>query len=428
MSKYFDEKKNLTYEDFVNLMTNELNIKNFPNVQKIEGLDDSFWIELFGMTKEELLQNYESLKNEMSPEEFAEAEKLFFELEKFSDGVLYTTGCDMDVNYNVGKKIKDIDNLDNNLIEVDLGLRTEDGKKILFADRNLFANNPNDVGGYFQWGSLEGVIDKITNVTKFGISTTTPQLIRYLYISGAISNTNEIKAAIALLSGLISEIPFDKDNYKYYDGVNYTKYNSSDSLTILQPEDDVTRLIGGGWEMPSVEIMHQLLSNIKGSANDTIHPLSATFKIKHKETGIIEYKPGYYKYISIRDKHNSTALTHNANSLVVDDVRNVADNYNVMGVTISNEKLNTSIYLPLNSFCYGAGIFGMKECGYWTTHAGTAKPSLEIYDNPLKPYPIESCAIAYDFFGGYKTTSVAVSRDNTHRCEGRHIRPVKIID
>jgi hypothetical protein len=41
---------------------------------------------------------------------------------------------------------------------VDLGLRTADGKKILFADRNLGATSPDEPGMYVAWGETEGVL------------------------------------------------------------------------------------------------------------------------------------------------------------------------------------------------------------------------------------------------------------------------------
>jgi hypothetical protein len=47
---------------------------------------------------------------------------------------------------------------------------------------------------------------------------------------------------------------YDLNTYKYYDGTSYTKYNSSDGLSVLQPMDDATTANWGSyWRMPSEE-------------------------------------------------------------------------------------------------------------------------------------------------------------------------------
>lgn len=41
--------------------------------------------------------------------------------------------------------------------KIDLGLRTDDGKIIYFADRNIGADSPEEFGNYYQWGTTEGI-------------------------------------------------------------------------------------------------------------------------------------------------------------------------------------------------------------------------------------------------------------------------------
>jgi len=55
---------------------------------------------------------------------------------------------------------------------------------------------------------------------------------------------------------------FTKENYRFWDGSSYTKYNNTDNLTVLQPEDDAARVnLGGAWRMPTHEDINELLDN-----------------------------------------------------------------------------------------------------------------------------------------------------------------------
>ena len=106
---------------------------------------------------------------------------------------------------------------------IDLGLRTSDGKKILFADRNVGASSPEDRGLHFQWGDI------------LGYSCTD--------ISENEANVNGNKM-------------FDWSDYKYSnsDGSEMLKYNNSDNLTKLEITDDAANAhMGGDWRMPTVD-------------------------------------------------------------------------------------------------------------------------------------------------------------------------------
>ena len=104
---------------------------------------------------------------------------------------------------------------------VDLGLPS--GK--LWAKCNLGANSEEEYGLYYQWGDTQGY-------TKEEIGT---------------------------------EKVFDWANYKWsIDGSssNFSKYNSSDSKTVLDLEDDAVHVtLGGNWKMPTVDDWQELYNN-----------------------------------------------------------------------------------------------------------------------------------------------------------------------
>lgn len=95
---------------------------------------------------------------------------------------------------------------------VDLGLPS--GLK--WASANLGGKAPEDLGDYYAWG-------EDSTKTKFGNAT-----------------------------------------YKYYDTATrtYTKYNESDSLTVLESKDDAAKaILGGKYRIPTVEDMQELHDN-----------------------------------------------------------------------------------------------------------------------------------------------------------------------
>ena len=115
--------------------------------------------------------------------------------------------------------------LDANGIEyVDLGLPS----KLLWAKCNVGANTPDEAGLYFQWGDTQG------------------------YTAEQVDDGEGLKA-------------FDWADYKFsIDGSssNFSKYNASDSKTILDPEDDAAHVnMGGNWRMPTSEECEELCLN-----------------------------------------------------------------------------------------------------------------------------------------------------------------------
>lgn len=103
---------------------------------------------------------------------------------------------------------------------VDLGLPSG----LLWTEVNLGAEQPSDYGDYYAWADI------------------TPNKANY---------TNATTA--------------------YYSGSAYTKYNSTDGLTTLQPEDDIATItLGGDAHIPTMAEWQELLSNTT-VANETLN-------------------------------------------------------------------------------------------------------------------------------------------------------------
>ena len=121
---------------------------------------------------------------------------------------------------------------------VDLGLPSG----TVWATMNVGATTATDTGLYFQWGDTQG------------------------YTASQVGTDKN----------------FDIEYYKYFNGEQYTKYNSTDGKTTLDVEDDSARVaLGGEWKMPTRDQIVELVSNeyttiteyddyllIKSKAND----------------------------------------------------------------------------------------------------------------------------------------------------------------
>ena len=107
---------------------------------------------------------------------------------------------------------------------VDLGLPSQ----LKWAKCNIGATNEEEAGLYFQWGDTEG------------------------YTAEQIGDGEGLKA-------------FSWADYKFSidsSASNFSKYNASDSKTVLDPEDDAAHVImGGNWRMPTSEECEELCLN-----------------------------------------------------------------------------------------------------------------------------------------------------------------------
>lgn len=107
---------------------------------------------------------------------------------------------------------------------VDLGLPSGN----LWAKCNIGANTEEEAGLYFQWGDTQG------------------------YTTEQVGDGEGLKA-------------FSWADYKFsIDGSssNFSKYNTSDSKTVLDPEDDAAHVnMGGNWRMPTLDECKELCLN-----------------------------------------------------------------------------------------------------------------------------------------------------------------------
>ena len=99
------------------------------------------------------------------------------------------------------------------MVAVDLGL------SVKWGSRNLGALTSQDAGNYYAWGETE------------------------------------------------PKDQFSWDNYKWYDGSSITKYNTTDRLSILLPEDDAASVaLGGEWRIPRESEFYELIKQCKWSS------------------------------------------------------------------------------------------------------------------------------------------------------------------
>ena len=89
---------------------------------------------------------------------------------------------------------------------------------------NIGANSPEEAGLYFAWGETQG------------------------YTSGQVGTDKN----------------FTWEDYKFGPDTAITKYNETDGLTVLEPEDDAATVNWGkGWKMPTREQIMELRTNTK---------------------------------------------------------------------------------------------------------------------------------------------------------------------
>ena len=152
---------------------------------------------------------------------------------------------------------------------VDLGLPSQ----LKWAKCNIGANSEEEAGLYFQWGDAQG------------------------YTAEQVGNGEGLKA-------------FSWARYKFsIDGSssNLSKYNASDSKTVLDPEDDAAHVnMGGNWRMPTFDEYNELCLNtdiylvptegeeIQGTAQEQSGPIIINWASQVEGTlkGVKFYKKG----------------------------------------------------------------------------------------------------------------------------------------
>ena len=152
---------------------------------------------------------------------------------------------------------------------VDLGLPSQ----LKWAKCNIGASTPEESGLYFQWGDTQG------------------------YTAEQVGNGEGLKI-------------FRWTDYKFsIDGssFNFSKYNASDSKTVLDPEDDAAHVNKGrNWRMPTLEEYNELCLNtdiylvpregeeIQGTARESSGSVSIDWASQSEGTlkGVKFYKKG----------------------------------------------------------------------------------------------------------------------------------------
>jgi len=120
------------------------------------------------------------------------------------------------------------------------------------------------------------------------------------------------------------------ENYKLYYNGNYTKYNSTDGLTVLMSGDDaVTDNWGGTWRTPTFDEFHKLFNekNFEWKYDDAKKGISVTSKISGYEGNSIFFLSGKYYWSStinvneFKEAYSLYVFTEKSGSMVVGSPR-----------------------------------------------------------------------------------------------------------
>ena len=209
---------------------------------------------------------------------------------------------------------------------VDLGLPSGN----LWATKNIGADTPEDAGLYFQWGDTQG------------------------YTAEQVGNGEGLKA-------------FSWADYKFsIDGSSskFSKYNTSDSKTVLDPEDDAAHVnMGGNWRMPTFEEYKELCLNtdiylvptegeeIQGTAQEQSGSVTINWASKAEGTlkGVKFYKKG--------DKQTYMFVPASAGA-VDGSVRGVGENGLSWSSSLYSSDVQDAWYFGFNAYRGGIDFIG----------------------------------------------------------------------
>lgn len=160
--------------------------------------------------------------------------------------------------------------------KIDIGLRTEDGKRILVADRNLGATSPEDPGAFFAWGELQGykIVDAQLTMSELVtiLSDMNQEPATEEDVQNILQDPNMVAQIIPLLDMLAysQDREFDQANYKWWDEEtqSYTKYNTTSQTTLELSDDAAHVYIGEGWQVPSSAVLDQILNTCQVQSFD----------------------------------------------------------------------------------------------------------------------------------------------------------------
>lgn len=240
---------------------------------------------------------------------------------------------------------------------VDLGIELE-GKKLYFAKKNLGASNPKDPGMYFAWGETEG----------------------HYVVDGKI----------------IDDHIFNKENYKLYSNGDIIKYNDTDKLRQLLPEDDAaTVLLGKEWRTPTPQEFRALIVNTQTSKQDTSSILECFLNCKDSITNTS----------FVINLYQDTEYNLSNPSFSTKDTSTIVE-----GITFKSKVTKEELYLPCAGFCSGQNIINSYEGRY----EGRA---MYMSSYAITSYASVTCLVI-------SLLGASNIGDTDNRFYGIHIRPI----
>lgn len=225
--------------------------------------------------------------------------------------------------------------------KIDLGLPSG----TLWADRNIGATDIYDGGKLFQWG----------DPTPYDVPEHT---------NGTINEGQKM---------------FGWGDYKWNpsgNGSTFTKYNSTDGKSTLDPEDDAAHVnMGGTWKMPTMEQVIELFKETTQELYAKLTPDSEPVKVAkgtyNEEEGFVEwtYIDGHtsgeasdkYAYIVLTSKTNGNFLVVPSNGSAYDgEVGGVGNGCHFWVSSVSPYGVNNAWYGSVDRD--GCGVSFVYRC------------------------------------------------------------------
>jgi hypothetical protein len=459
MSKFFESIENVTLEKIVSILDDKRMWKNFPYVCQIpENTPDL----------EQLMQSIGRILSE-------DERSYLINLKNNLMG--YSNHYDLSVDVTESTVV----NCETKFREVDLGIKNKDGKKVIFADRNVGASDIYNPGSFSYYGDLEGVKSHTTRMQAPLLEMV--ELYQSGQLTGLLSDFKQSLGDIAVfpsgskdvndmtekeiiedfkfillliteLSGIDTHENFNMSNNRFiktysgnWRGTKWNKYCETDNLKDLEASDDIASVLTDGeWKIPTKDEFQLLFDHVLyngGPTEDTAYDerfLKAYFV--YEENGIIKE--------DLAIKHGFCTIEKNdLNNLNLGIVKyadclfgNNLNNLNIIGIKFVNINTSASLYLPLNGIKNSSktrASYYLLYSGYWTSTVCEDSPLYE-YGNG-SPYNNAYCLCfienkeSREAYNNTQKIDIFMPREcgllfnfAETRNTGLNIRPVKIVD
>ena len=145
---------------------------------------------------------------------------------------------------------------------IDLGVKTSAGKPLYWAECNLGASKPGDLGDYYMWGAtalMYSAVDYSKTDGAFTIVTENPYGSNYknTWDASLGFDFNNVPFADGVFNSTSNKNVFTK--YTTID--TYAKSGTPDNITTLQPEDDAATAKNANWRTPTYDEFVALSNN-----------------------------------------------------------------------------------------------------------------------------------------------------------------------